>query len=111
MIGLSYKKNVPDIRESPSFKLIELLNKRGASVGFHDPYVDVVPITREHAELAGLKSTPLSAETLAGVDVVLISTDHDSIDYGLIAKEGRLVVDTRNVMARNGLSGAQIIKA
>ncbi len=111
IIGLAYKKNVPDVRESPSFKLMELLEQRGAKVDFHDPHVDEIPPTREHARYSGWRSVPLSAASLEGYDAVLISTDHDAVDYGLIADGAKLVVDTRNVMARGGLSRGHVVKA
>lgn len=111
MIGLAYKPNVSDVRESPSFKLMELLERRGARVQFHDPHVPEAPMTREHAEFGGRKSAPLNATSLADFDAVLISTDHDAVDYGLIASHAKLVVDTRNAMARRGLPGANVVKA
>ncbi|WP_334163936.1 nucleotide sugar dehydrogenase [Phenylobacterium sp.] len=110
VIGLAYKKNVEDVRESPSFKLMSLLEARGARVSFHDPHVPEAPNTREHPEFAGRRSAPLTAESLRGFDAVLISTDHDAVDYGLLAG-AKLVVDTRNAMARHGLSGANVVKA
>lgn len=109
--GLAYKKNVSDIRESPSLKLIEFLGKRGASVTFHDPFVDVIPVTREHAELAGRESVELSAETIALYDAVIVATDHDAVDYPLVAKHAKLIVDTRNVFGRNGIVDEKIVKA
>jgi UDP-N-acetyl-D-glucosamine dehydrogenase len=111
IIGLAYKKNVPDIRESPTFKLMELLEQRGATVAFHDPHVGEIPPTREHANYTGRKSVALDAAAVADFDAVLISTDHDAVDYAQIAEHARLIVDTRNVMAKNGLSGAHIVKA
>jgi UDP-N-acetyl-D-glucosamine dehydrogenase len=111
ILGLAYKKNVSDIRESPSFKLVELLRKRGAEVVFHDPHVDQVPQTREHPEMAGEPSVALTAAELGQADVVLIATDHDAVDYALVAASARLVIDTRNVMARKGVSGPNIVKA
>ena len=111
VVGLAYKKNVADVRESPTFKLLELLEKRGAAVSFHDPHVQEIPPTREHARFAGRRSTPLTGETLAGVDAVLISTDHDAVDYALIAAAGPVVVDTRNAFGRRGLVGPNIVKA
>jgi UDP-N-acetyl-D-glucosamine dehydrogenase len=111
IIGLAYKKNVPDIRESPTFKLMELLEQRGARVKFHDPHVSEIPPTREHANYTGRKSVALSAEVVEGFDAVLISTDHDAVDYALIHDHAELVVDTRNVMAKNGLTGKNIVKA
>ena len=111
ILGLAYKKNVSDIRESPSFALIELLEKRGTKVDFHDPHVSEVPTTREHAALAGRRSVDLTADTIAGYNAVLVSTDHDAIDYQLVANSARLVVDTRNAFARRGLQCDHIVKA
>jgi UDP-N-acetyl-D-glucosamine dehydrogenase len=111
ILGVAYKKNVDDMRESPSLKLIELLEARGAEVNFHDPFIPVIPPTREHAALTGRRSLPLSADTLRGQDVVLIATDHDAVDYGFVVEQARLVVDTRNACSRAGLSGGNIVKA
>ena len=111
VLGLAYKKNVADIRESPSLKLLELLEARGAVAAYHDPFVEAVPTTRNYGALAGLGSTPLTAESLSTFDAVLISTDHDDVDYALIHANARLIVDTRNVMARRGLGGDHIVKA
>ena len=111
IVGLSYKKNVADVRESPTFKLMELLESRGAAVSFHDPHVAVIPPTREHAAFAGRRSTALTHQTLAAHDAVLISTDHDAVDYELVAGAGPVVVDTRNALGRRGLTGPNIVKA
>jgi UDP-N-acetyl-D-glucosamine dehydrogenase len=111
MLGLAYKPNVADVRESPSFKLLELLEKRGARVSFHDPHVPEAPMTREHAEYAGRKSAELSAKSLASFDAVLIATDHDAVDYGLIAQHAKLIVDSRNAMAKRGLRAEKVVKA
>ena len=111
VIGVAYKKNVDDLRESPALKIIELLSKRGAQVGFHDPIVGEVPSTRQHPELAGRRSLPLTPATLAATDMALICTDHDAIDYALIVEHCPLVIDTRNVCARLGLSGECVVKA
>ncbi len=111
VLGLAYKKNVSDIRESPSFALIELLERRGSKVDFHDPHVDEIPMTREHSDLAGRKSTELTAEQVAKYNAVLVSTDHDGIDYRLVAENAKLVVDTRNAFARRGLRASHIVKA
>jgi UDP-N-acetyl-D-glucosamine dehydrogenase len=110
MLGLAYKRNVDDIRESPSLKLFELLEGRGAHVDYFDPYVPVVPVTREHAQLAGRQSIDWTSENIERYDVVLIATDHDNVDYGLLAK-AKIVIDTRNVCARHGLSTRNIVKA
>lgn len=111
VLGLAYKKNVPDIRESPSFKLMELLQGRNAKVDFHDPHVSEIPPTREHSEFAGWKSVTLDAARLDSYDAVLISTDHDAVDYALVSKHAKLIVDTRNVMVRQGLAGDNLVKA
>jgi UDP-N-acetyl-D-glucosamine dehydrogenase len=111
ILGLAYKKNVSDIRESPSFKLIELLEKRGAKVAFHDPHVPEIHQTREHPEFSGRRSVVLDAETLVSHDAILVATDHDAVDYGLIARHARLVVDTRNVFARKGMTADHIVKS
>jgi UDP-N-acetyl-D-glucosamine dehydrogenase len=111
IIGVAYKKNVDDMRESPSLKLMEILTGRGAAVSYHDPFVPKIPRTREHPEFAGLASEPLTDATLAAHDAVLIATDHDGLDYGLIAKAAPLIVDTRNAMERHGVLNAKVVKA
>jgi UDP-N-acetyl-D-glucosamine dehydrogenase len=111
IIGIAYKRNVADTRESPSLKLIELLEKRGARVDFHDPHVSEIPLTREHPELAGRKSMALRGAMLASYNVVLVATDHDAVDYALIGRHVPLIVDTRNVFSRKGLIGDHIVKA
>jgi len=96
VVGLAYKKNVDDMRESPSLELIERLEKRGATVEFFDPYIPEVPATRDHPEFSGRKSLNWNADNLSNFDAALIATDHDSIDYELLLKEVPLIVDTRN---------------
>jgi UDP-N-acetyl-D-glucosamine dehydrogenase len=111
VIGLAYKKNIDDTRESPSFKLIELLEKQGAVCEVHDPFVPTIPSTREHPNLAGRRSVALSHEIISEFDAVLITTDHDSIDYQLLVRSAKIVVDTRNACARAGAVGPNIVKA
>ena len=96
VLGVAYKKNVEDIRESPSLRIIELLESQGAIVAFHDPYVPAIPTTREHAQLAGRRGIQLTASNLADFDAVMIVTDHDDIDYAEIVASSRLIIDTRN---------------
>jgi UDP-N-acetyl-D-glucosamine dehydrogenase len=110
LLGLAYKKNVGDTRESPSLLLTELIEARGASVDYHDPFVAIIPPTREHAALSGRASVALTAQTLAEYDAVLIVTDHDDVDYGLVARHARLVLDTRNACGRAGFTGPIIVK-
>jgi UDP-N-acetyl-D-glucosamine dehydrogenase len=109
LIGAAYKKDVDDMRESPSLRLIELLRERGASVDYHDPFIPVLPPTRKYQYK--MKSVALSPKSLKETDAVLISTDHSSVDYGLIGEHARLVVDTRNAMARAGKAKARVVRA
>ncbi len=111
LLGVAYKKNVADVRESPAFKLIDILESEGASVEFHDPLAAVIPPTREHAHYAGRRSISLKPAAMRDADAVIICTDHDVIDYRLLAESAKLIVDTRNVMARKGFSGKNVIKA
>jgi UDP-N-acetyl-D-glucosamine dehydrogenase len=99
LIGMAYKKNVADVRESPAFSILELLKRRKAEVRFHDPYVDAIPPTREHAAFTGMASVPLTPEMLRTQEAVIIVTNHDNIDYKMIAENAKLVVDTRNALA------------
>ena len=95
ILGIAYKKDVDDPRESPSFELIELLLERGAVLSYNDPHVPRMPPMRHHRQLA-LTSQPLEPEFLAAQDCVLIATDHSVYNYDMIVKHARLVVDTRN---------------
>lgn len=111
IIGLAYKKNVSDVRESPSLELIGLLVGRGAHVDFHDPHVETIPRTRRHASLSGRRSVSLAPATLSTYDAVVIATDHDDIDLALLPANARLIIDTRNACARAGFSSETIVKA
>ncbi len=111
ILGVAYKKNVDDLRESPSLKIMELLEAKGASTLYHDPFVPEIQRSREHAELAGRRSVALSAETARSVDVALICTDHDGVDYHGLVQHCPLVVDTRNACARAGISAGTVVKA
>lgn len=93
LLGLSYKKNVDDIRESPSVKLMEILQSKGAIISYSDHYIPVFPKMRNH--YFDLKSTEITKESLSQFDCILISTDHDDFDYDFIQKNSKLVVDTR----------------
>lgn len=111
LLGIAYKKNVDDARESPSFKIMELLEGRGAQVSFHDPHIAEIPPLREHPEFARRRSIELNAATLAAFDLAVVATDHDAIDYRLVAEHCPLVVDTRNALGRAGIRGPRIVKA
>ena len=98
VLGLAYKANVDDDRESPSYVLMELLKQRGAEVSYHDPFVPVIKPTREHPQWAGTRSVAWSRETVAAFDCVLIATAHACVDYRQLAEWAPLIVDTRNAM-------------
>ena len=95
VLGISYKRNVDDMRESPAVELMELLVKRGAEVQYSDPHVSVFPKMREHH--FDLGSAILTPESIASYDVVLLATNHDAFDYAMIGRHARLIVDTRGV--------------
>ena len=98
VLGVAYKRDVDDMRESPALKIIDLLIAADARVLYHDPHVPELPPTRKFK--FDLKSSPLSPDTLTAVDCVLVVTDHRDVDYSLVAKHADLVVDTRNVVPR-----------
>ncbi len=110
VLGLAYKPNVDDVRESPAVTLIELFERLGAQVDFSDPHVPVPPHMRAH-DVSHLRSVDLTPESLATYDLVVLATDHDAFDYDLIAAHARLVVDTRNALASRMLGRANYAKA
>ena len=110
MVGIAYKRNLDDMRESPALKLIALLEARGAQVRYHDPHVPDIPPSRAHGALAGRSSVALTPEALRACDAALIVTDHDGIDYAAILAHAPLVADTRNACARAGLDGPNLVK-
>jgi UDP-N-acetyl-D-glucosamine dehydrogenase len=95
LLGVAYKKDVDDLRESPSLKLLELLSARGATLDYNDPYFPALHKMR-HYDFSNMRSVELSPERLASYDCVLIATDHSSYDYEAIVRDSKLVVDTRN---------------
>jgi UDP-N-acetyl-D-glucosamine dehydrogenase len=107
MLGVAYKKDVDDLRESPSLKLLELLTQRGAKLDYNDPYFPALHKMR-HYDYSHMKSVELTPQNLASYDCVLIATDHSSYDYDAIVKNSRLVVDTRNA-TRKVTSGKEKI--
>ena len=111
VLGVAYKKNIDDSRESPSAEIIELLRDRGAEVSYHDPHIPTYPSMRKYR--IDLKSVELDEANLKASDCVLILTDHDAVDYATIARHAKLVVDTRNAMARvpAGVGGARVVKS
>jgi UDP-N-acetyl-D-glucosamine dehydrogenase len=111
IMGIAYKKNIDDMRESPSLRLIELIEERGAAVDYYDPHVPVIPSTREHASLTGRRSIDLTPKAIASYDAVLIATDHDIVDYRELAKAAKLIIDTRNACGRAGVTSDNVVKA
>lgn len=101
LVGLAYKKDVDDLRESPTLKLIELLEERGAKADYHDDHIPEMKETREHPNLLGRNSVPI--ERAGEYDAVVIATNHSYIDYAALGERAKLIVDTRNAMA--GLEG------
>ncbi len=100
VLGLAYKKDVADPRESPAFEILHRLLKKGAQVGYHDPYVPEAPAMRSWPELPPLRSLPLDDDVLDAQDAVVVVTDHGSVDYERVRERSRLVVDTRGVYRR-----------
>lgn len=110
VLGIAYKSNVDDMRESPSLFIFERLLAAGANVDFHDNYFPEIPPSREHAALTGLKSVPLTVEQLKKYDAVVIATAHRDVDYQRVMDHAKLIIDTRN--ATDGLTGAaHVVKA
>jgi UDP-N-acetyl-D-glucosamine dehydrogenase len=97
LLGLAYKPDVADPRESPAFELLAELSKRGAEVGYHDPHIEQAPRMRSWADLPAMRSLPLTRETLEAHDAVLLVTDHRAVDYELVQRHAALIVDTRGV--------------
>jgi UDP-N-acetyl-D-glucosamine dehydrogenase len=109
VLGVAYKKNVDDPRESPAFTILEALEAKGSVVAYHDPFVPVLPAMRHHT--IRLASQPLTADFLAAQDCVVIVTDHDTVDYAHVVEHSRLVVDTRNATGGIESANCQIVKA
>ncbi len=96
ILGIAYKKNVADLRESPAFEIMHLLKKYGTKISYSDSYVREIPCLRAHPELKGVQSVKLTEDVLKAQDVVMIVTDHDNVDYNFVAEHAKLIVDTRN---------------
>jgi UDP-N-acetyl-D-glucosamine dehydrogenase len=111
LLGMAYKKDVDDPRESPGFELLDLLLKKGADVAYNDPHIPRLPKMRHWPHLKPLESVPLTPENLAAADCVLIATDHTAYDYLRIVSHSNLVVDTRNATKAVTAGREKIIKA
>jgi UDP-N-acetyl-D-glucosamine dehydrogenase len=111
VVGLAYKPNVDDERESPSYTLMELLKERGAEVAYYDPYVPVIRPTREHAHWTGTRSVEWNREIVESFDATIIATNHQTINYQELANWSACIVDTRNAMSGIKAGAGQVWKA
>jgi UDP-N-acetyl-D-glucosamine dehydrogenase len=111
LLGLAYKPNVDDMRESPTFILLDLLKQRGAEVAYYDPHIPVINPTREHAHWTGTKSVQWNQKTISAYDAVVIATAHKAVNYDELAQWANCIVDTRNAMASAKTSSEKIWKA
>jgi UDP-N-acetyl-D-glucosamine dehydrogenase len=109
ILGIAYKKDVDDPRESPAFEIMEMLERHGADLSYNDPHVPVLPAMRHHQ--IRMNSSPLTDEFLASRDCVLIITEHTAFDFARIAKHAKLIVDTRNATGGVAAPKARIVKA
>jgi UDP-N-acetyl-D-glucosamine dehydrogenase len=110
ILGIAYKKDIEDSRESPALAILNRLESLGADCAYHDPYFPVMPVTRDHPGLAGRASQDLA--TVGDYDAVLVATDHTAVDYALVAQDARLILDTRNAFASRGVAvaGGRLVK-
>ena len=110
ILGVAYKKDIDDMRESPSLRLIELFRDRGCEVKYNDLYVPKLPRTRKYQ--FDMESVEITKESLSDFDLVVLSTDHSDYDYKMIAEYAKLIVDSRNVFAKHYIiDDKKIIKA
>jgi UDP-N-acetyl-D-glucosamine dehydrogenase len=109
VVGVAYKKNIGDVRESPAFRIFKLLDGRKADFDYYDPYVPELPDMREYPQFAGRKCVAWDPGALAGYDAAVIVTDHDCVDYAGLVGNVPLVVDTRNACVRAGVAGPNIV--
>ena len=110
VLGIAYKPDVDDMRESPAITLIEELARLGAQVEYSDPHVPSPPPMRKH-DLSHMRSVELTEETLGSYHAVLVATDHKAFDYDLIAAHAQLVIDTRNALCSRMHGAANYVKA
>ena len=111
VLGLAYKPEVNDMRESPAFHLLDLLKELGAEVAYHDPHIPVIGPTREHSHWAGTQSVSWSQRAIAAFDAVVICTAHRSVNYRQLARWSPLIVDTRNAMQGLKVQAGQVWQA
>lgn len=110
VLGMAYKKDIDDQRESPTLKIIQLLRGYGAEIDYNDPYVPVCKGHRHYPEI-NMQSVELTEESLKKADLVLLLTDHTSYDYAFIERHAQCIVDTRNAFRKNGVESEKIYKA
>jgi UDP-N-acetyl-D-glucosamine dehydrogenase len=108
LLGLAYKRNVADPRESPAFEILSRLSAAGAEVDYHDPYFERAPKMRTWAHLPEMRSVPLEASSIAGYDALVLVTDHDGVDYDLVLEHANLIVDTRGALPKES---ANVVRA
>ena len=111
VMGVAYKKNIDDLRESPALRIMEIIKELGGRVAYHDPYLPEIGPTREHAALQGMQSVPFDEATVSKFDAAIITTDHDNVDYNKLVKWSKLVVDTRNATKNVGAGKAKVVPA
>ncbi len=111
VVGLAYKAGVDDMRESPSFDLLDLIKKQGGEVSYYDPYIPEVTPTREHAQWTGTKSIEWDATSLSEFDAAIISTDHPDVDYAMLAESVEIIIDTRNALEKADVTAKSFWKA
>ena len=106
---MSYKKDIDDMRESPSLKLIEILREKGAKVNYSDPYISKLPPVRKYK--FDMKSVELHKESISKYDLLILSTAHSNFNYETIYKHAKIIIDTRNAFESHGVKGNKIYKA
>ncbi|HEY2826452.1 MAG TPA: nucleotide sugar dehydrogenase [Pirellulales bacterium] len=111
VLGVAYKKDVDDVRESPALEIIDLLMQKGAAVTFHDPYVLSIPRTRHYPALADVPREELTPEVLKTKDCVLIVTNHSAYEWNHIVQHASLIIDTRNAIRRGGTGSCAIVES
>jgi UDP-N-acetyl-D-glucosamine dehydrogenase len=109
ILGAAYKNDVDDVRESPTLKLIEIFDEKGAEIDYHDPYIPVMPRVRKYQ--FDMQSIELTPKVLASYDAVLISTAHQSVDYAFVVQHAKLIIDTRNATSHIETGREKIVKA
>jgi UDP-N-acetyl-D-glucosamine dehydrogenase len=111
LLGLAYKANVDDMRESPTYVLMDLLKQRGAEVAYYDPHIPVIHPTREHAAWTGTRSVGWNRETISSFDAVVVATAHDAVNYKELVEWADCIIDTRNALADVKAPAGKVLKA